>query len=91
MRWASRSTFGCFTVNARVMAADLAPLPFSRDREQNVDDSNQEMMYFSPRSGQERTALVMTMLGKLRRRKACGAPQFGILTCAQASFGATRS
>lgn len=44
------------------------PLPFKQD------DSNQEMMDFSPRSGQERTALVMTMLGKLRRRKACVSP-----------------
>lgn len=38
-----------------------------------MDGSNQEMMDFSPRSGQERTALVMTMLGKLRR-KACVSP-----------------
>lgn len=91
MRWASRSMLGCFTVNARVMAADLAPSLLAETESKNVDDSNQEMMDFSPRSGQERTALVMTMLGKLRRRKACGAPQFGILTCAQASFGATRS
>lgn len=47
---------------------------FSPPFEQRKRESKQEMMDFSPRSGQERTALVKTMLGKLRR-KACVSPK----------------
>jgi hypothetical protein len=53
-------------------------LSLSRDLEQGVNDSSKEMMGFSPRSGQERTAVPMAMLGKLRRRKACRFPGFSL-------------